>query len=60
MEQLSFFLPAAAAELKRGFYYVPRPLIDQAPQNDATSLTKYTMHTRASWTQEYKYIRIYT
>ena len=46
-KQLSFFLPAAIAELERAFYYVPQPLT-KAPGNDATSLTTYTTHTRVS------------
>ena len=37
---------------------MPRPLIDRAPQNDATSLTTYTMHTHASDTNIYIYIYI--
>ena len=39
-------------------YYVPRPLIDQAPQNDTTSLTTYTMHPRASDTNIYIHVCI--
>ena len=27
------------------FYYASCPLIDQAPQNEAISLTMYTMHS---------------
>ena len=38
------------------FYYVPHPLIDRTPGNDATSLTTYTTHTRASG---HKNINIY-
>ena len=47
-----------SVELERAFYYAPCPLIDQAPGNDATSLTMYTTHTRTSDTR--KYIYIYT
>ena len=43
--------------VKRAFFYAPRPLIDRAPRNDATSLTTYTTHTRASG---HKHINIYT
>ena len=39
--------------LDRTFYYAPRPLIDQAPWNDATSLPTYTTHTHASDTRIY-------
>ena len=42
-----------------GFVYAPRPLIDRAPGNDATSLTTYTTHSRASDTNIYIYY-IYT
>ena len=33
------------------FFYAPRPLIDQAPRNDVTSLTAYTTHTRVGDTR---------
>ena len=33
------------------FYYTPWILIDRASQNDVTSLTKYTMHSRVNVTQ---------
>ena len=36
------------SKLERAFFYVPHPLIDRASGNDATSLTTYTTHTRAS------------
>ena len=41
-------------------FYTPRPLIDWPSQNDATSLTTYTMHTCTSDTNinVYKYIYI--
>ena len=39
--------------LEHVFFYVPRPLIDRAPGNDATSLTTYTTHSRASDTNIY-------
>ena len=35
---------------------MPRPLIDQAPGNDVTSLTTYTTHTHVSDTNIYIYI----
>ena len=40
------------------FYYVPRPLIDQTPWNDAIFLTTctYTMHTCISDARIYIYI----
>ena len=44
-------------ELERTFYYVPCPLIDRAPRNDATSLTMYTTHTHAS---DYNICILYT
>ena len=44
--------------LKRAFFYGPCPLIDRAPRNDATSLTTYTTHSRASDTRKYIYIII--
>ena len=58
MEQLlavseSCWLVYSSKSLERAFFYAPRPLIDQAPGNDATSLTTYTTHT-----QTYIYIYI--
>ena len=38
---------------------MPRPLIDRAPGNDATSLTMYTTHSRASDTNIYNSYIIY-
>ena len=60
MEQLlavseSCWLVCSSKSLERAFFYVPRPLIDQAPGNDATSLTTYTTHSRASDTNIYIY-----
>ena len=45
-----YILPAGlySLYLERAFFYVPRPLIDGAPRNDALSLTTYTMHIRTS------------
>ena len=48
-----------SVELERAFIYVPRPLIDRAPENDVTSLTMYTTHTRVSETNIYTCIYIY-
>ena len=64
MEQLlavseSSWLVCSSKSLERAFFYVPRPLIDRAPRNDATSLTMYTTHSRASDTNIYIYIYIY-
>ena len=64
MEQLlavseSCWLVYSSKSLERAFFYAPRPLIDQAPGNDATSLTTYTTHSRASDTNIYIYIYIY-
>ena len=44
--QFTFFL-LVCTHSEREFFYAPRPLIDRAPRNDATSLTTYTTHTRA-------------
>ena len=49
----SFWLVCSSKSLERAIFYAPRPLIDQAPGNDATSLTTYTMHSRASDTNIY-------
>ena len=54
----SSFLSASLQSLSACFFYMPCPLIDQAPLNDATSLTMYmyTTHTHASDTNIYMYI----
>ena len=54
----SSWLVCSSKSLERTFFYAPRPLIDQAPGNDATSLTTYTTHSRASDTNIYIYIYI--
>ena len=64
MEQLlavseSCWLVCSSKSLERAFFYAPHPLIDQAPGNDATSLTTYTTHSRASDTNIHIYIYIY-
>ena len=40
-------------------FFVPRPLIDQAPRNDVTSLTTYTTDIRVGDTNIYVYIYTY-
>ena len=52
----------SSKSLERAFFYAPRPLIDRAPGNDATSLTTYTTHSQlvTQVTQTYIYIYIYT
>ena len=44
-----FFLLVCSSNARS--FYAPRPLIDRAPGNDATSLTTYTTHSRASDTR---------
>ena len=51
----SSWLVCSSKSLERAFLYAPRPLIDRAPENDATSLTTYTTHSRASDTNIYMY-----
>ena len=48
-----------SVDLEHTFYYTLRPLIDRAPQNNATSLTTYTMHAHISDTRIYIIIMIY-
>ena len=58
-KQLSF---GWSAELKHTFYYMPCPLINQTPWNDATSLTTYTTHCHVCDTHTHTcilYIYIY-
>ena len=45
--------------LEYTFFYAPCPLINQAPQNDATFSTAYTAHTRTSDTNKPICIIIY-
>ena len=64
MEQLlavseSCWLVCSSKSLERALFYAPRPLIDQAPRNDATPLTTYTTHSSASDTNIYIYIYIH-
>ena len=42
------------------FFYVPRPLIDQAIWNNETFLTTFAMHTCISDTNIYMHIHVYT
>ena len=43
-------------KLKRVFFYVPRPLIDQTPGNDATSLTTHNCASDTNIIYIYMYI----
>ena len=52
----SSWLVCRSKSLERAFFYAPRSLIDRAPGNDATSLTTYTTHSRASDTNIIIYV----